>query len=404
MSNFLKHSLISLALAFAFGACAGTSIFVNIPLTLDPLVLANPIALASSPTSNRLYVVNSNNRVLWFDASFIIMDITNPARPVALAVISIANFSGQIILDEARGFVYIPDRQSGSAADEQDQILRININEASPFFLDVEFIDATDNPFGAWFTGQFLFVAAIADALQYNVDTFTGFTKVDLAVTTNTGRELDAERTRELAVTPSGNNLFVTNRLDNMLIINMGQFSPPVTPGLTDLGQEPVDYILTGTQSTRGITTGSTFTYVVDGAPQALRILTDDGLAPVSGAPVEIPLSSLEVAAIPVGFNPSEVIFDEPNQRAYVTNTGEDTVSVIDTNLRQEIARIDVNTTGETVQSSGDGNLGDQPSAMTLVNIGGTNFLYVAHFTTNLISIINADTLSTVGMFPLPLP
>jgi hypothetical protein len=84
-----------------------------------------------------------------------------------------------------------------------------------------------------------------------------------------------------------------------------------------------------------------------------------------------------------------------------VSKTGSDDISVIDLNLGAEIVRIALNTTGETLEDTGNGDDGDQPFAMVLVNIGGTNFLYVAHFQTNLISIINADTLAVVTMFPL---
>jgi YVTN family beta-propeller protein len=106
------------------------------------------------------------------------------------------------------------------------------------------------------------------------------------------------------------------------------------------------------------------------------------------------------VAAVPVGFNPNEVVVDEANQRAYVSNTGSDDISVIDLNLRQEIVRISVNTTGETQEDTGNADDGDQPFAMALANLGGTNFLYVAHFETNLITIINVDTLQIVNTFP----
>ena len=380
--------------------CGEASIFPNIPLTTDPLVLANPISMVASAVSNRLYVVNSNNRVLWFDASFVIMDITNPISPVAIVVVSLPNFSGQIILDEARGFVYIPNRLSTSEADEEDQVLRININEASPSFLAMDLIPSAANSFGASFDGTRLFVACTEDALQYNVDSFLGFTSVNMAVVTNEGRELDAMATRELSISPSGNNLFVTNELDNMLILNLSQFPPPSVPGETDLGQEGVDYIVTGSASTRGTTTDSSFVYVVSGAPDALQIMTDTGLDPVVGAPVEIPASALIVGSIPVGTNPGEVIVDEPKMRAYVSNTGDDTVSIIDLNLEQEIARISVQTTDETQFTGGNFEDGDQPFGMALINIGGTNYLYVAHFITNLISVINVDTLTLVNQFP----
>lgn len=380
--------------------CGEDNIFPPIPLTTDPLVLANPISMVASATSNRLYLVNSNNRVLWFDASFVIFDITDPVNPLPLAVISIANFGGQIILDEARGFVYIPDRQSSGTTDENDQILRINIDESSPDFLAVDLISSNSNPFGAFFDGNNLYVAATDEALRYNVNTFTGYTSVDLNVTTNEDRDIDAEETREIAMSPSGNTIFVTNRSDNMLILNSAEFIGPTASGETELGSEPVDYIVVGTTSTRGITRDSQFLYVVNGSPPALLIMTDEGLDPIAGPAMEILSSALQVASIPVGNDPGEVIVDEPNARAYVTNTGDDNVSVIDLNLGQEIARISVSTTDETEIEADDEFAGDQPFGMALVNLGGVNYLYVAHFQTNLVSVINADTLQLLNQFP----
>ncbi|MCC7344094.1 MAG: hypothetical protein IT573_04085 [Deltaproteobacteria bacterium] len=391
----LKKIFLAASLLF-LGACGENSIFIPIPLTLNPLVLANPIAMVASNAAQRLYVVNSNNLVLWEDASFVILDISNPANPTPLAVISIPNFSGNILLDEARGFVYLPNRQSAAEADLIDQVLRIHINEASPTFLQVDFFDSGEDPFGGFFDGvDSLYVTASREALRYDVNNMLGFSKVDLSVTTAAGREIFADDTRELALSPSGNNLFVTNRTDNMLILNVNEMTPPTVAGVTDLGTEPVDYIVVGTNSTRGAARDSNFVYVVDGAPANLRILTDAGLTPVSGPPQEITTGSLQVAAIPIGNDPGEVIIDEPNARAYVSNTGDDTVSVIDLNLQAEITRIAV-----------DNNLpvnsdpGDQPFPMAIANVGGGNFLYVGNFDSNNITVIDADALQVVFAFP----
>lgn len=395
MRPLKKLLLLTVSLLF-LGACGEQTIFKPIPLSLNPLVLANPIAMIASNAAQRLYVVNSNNKVLWFDASFVILDISNPTNPNPLAVISIPNFSGNILLDEARGFVYLPNRQSDSEADLVDQVLRININESSPTYLQVDFFDSGSDPFGGFFDGvDSLFVAADSEALRYDVNNMLGFTKVDLAVKTAQGREIFAEDTRELALSPSGNNLFVTNRTDSMLILNVNEMTAPTVAGETDLGTEPVDYIVTGTNSTRGAARDSNFVYVVDGAPANLRILTDAGLAPVSGPPQEITTGSLQVAAIPIGNDPGEVIIDEPNARAYVTNTGDDSVSVIDLNLQAEITRI-------TVDNNIPANLdpGDEPFPLAIANIGGGNFLYVGNFDSNNITVIDADALAVVFAFP----
>ncbi|HCU25902.1 MAG TPA: hypothetical protein DF383_12870 [Deltaproteobacteria bacterium] len=386
-----------LGLAVLFAGCAGNTIFPNIPLTLDPIVLANPIALAVGSTSQRLYVVNSNNQVLWLDASFVILELSDPVHPTAIAAISIPNFSGNMILDEARGFVYLPNRQSPTDTNLNEQLLRININEASPDFLHVDVFASGFNPFGAYYDGVgSLFVAAIQEGLRYNVDDLSGYTLADLAVTDSSqGPDFNAEGTRELSLSSSGNFLFVTNRTDNMLILDVNQFTAPTGPGQFTLGTEPVDYIVTGTNSTRGAARDANFIYIVDGAPPNLRIMTDSGLVPVSGPPQEITTGSMQVAAIPLGLDPGEVILDETLGRAYVSNTGSDDVSVIDLNLQTEIDRVPV-----------DQNLpldvqpGDEPFAMATANIGGVNFLYVANYDSDNITVINADTLSVVNAFP----
>ncbi len=392
----MKKIFITLGILLGCASCAGNPIFPDIPLSVSPLLLANPISMVASAINNRLYVANSNNQVLWFDASFYILDITSPLNPTTIAVISIPNFSGQVLLDETRGFVYIPNRQSANNADTVDQVLRININEASPTFLTTDIFDSAANPFGGFFDGaNSLYVAATQEALLYDVNSFPNYSSVNLQVTTNLGRELNADETREIMLSPSGLNVFVTNRVDNFLILNAAQFTPPAAPGITDLGTEPVDYIVTGNTSTRGIARDSTYLYVVDGSPNSLRVLTDLGLAPVVGAPVEIGVASLQVAQIPVGSNPSEVVVDELNRRAYVSNTDSDDVSVIDLDLFVEITRVSVS---ESLPAGVDA--GDEPFGMALVNVGGVNVLYVANFNSNNITVIDADALVVVASFP----
>jgi YVTN family beta-propeller protein len=398
--NQIKKILFCSLFLFALLGCAGESIFIPIPLTLNPLVLANPISMAASSAARRLYIANSNNEVLWADASFAVLDLTNPLNPQAIAVISIPNFSGEIILDEPRGFVYIPNRESASEAQTVDHVLRININEASPNFLEVDLFDSGSNPFGAA-VGELdtLFVAADSQALRYDLNNLNNFTAVDLNVTTAEGRAIDTDDTRNCALSPSGANLFVTNENDNMLILNVAQFPPPSSPGETDLGQEAVDYIVTGTVSTQGVASDSQFVYVVDASPPLLKVMTDTGLVPVNGPPLEIGSASLEVAAIPLGSEPGEILIDDPNRRAYVANTGSDDVSVIDLDLLTEINRVAVD---ENLPVNVDP--GDQPFGMTLAEVDGVQFLYVANFNSNNITVIRTDTLKVVAAFPDIIP
>ncbi|HEX5033063.1 MAG TPA: hypothetical protein VFW62_01165 [bacterium] len=397
MSGLKKKLGILALLLFGTVSCADdTSIFKNIPLTLDPILLANPIAMVGSSGSKRLYVANSNNEVLWFDSSFYVLDISNPTAPTAVAVISIPNFSGNMLLDEARGFVYLPNRQSPDESTTVDHVLRININEASPAFLNVEIFESGEDPFGGFFDGvDSLYVCADGEALRYDVNNLTNFTSVDLAVTSSDGRVIEATDTRELSLSPSGNNLFVTNRTDNMLILNINQFPAPTAPGRTNLGSEAVDYIVNGTISTRGAARDSRFLYIVDGVPPELRVMSDVGLAPVNGAPQEITTGSLQVASIPVGSDPGEVVVDEVNRRAYVANTDDDTVSVIDTDLFVEITRVAVDNNIPPNFDPGDG-----PFPLALANIDGKNYLYVGNFFSNNITVVDADALAVLSSFP----
>lgn len=396
MSRFKKFAVLALVLLASASCGDDTSIFKNIPLTLDPILLANPISMVASNSSKRLYVANSNNQVLWFDSSFYVLDISNPTAPTAVAVISIPNFSGNLLLDEARGYVYLPNRQSANEADTVDQVVRININEASPGFLNVELFQSGEDPFGGFFDGvDSLYVCADSEALRYNVDNMANYSSVNLQVTTASGRLVEANDTRELALSPSGNNLFVTNRTDSMLILNVNQFSAPTAPGRTDLGTEAVDYIVDGTISTRGAARDSQFLYVVDGVPPVLRVMTDAGLAPVDGPPQEITTGSLQVAAIPVGSDPGEVVVDEANGRAYVSNTDDDTVSVIDTNLFVEITRVAVDANLPANFDPGDG-----PFPLAIANVDGKNYLYVGNFFSNNITVVDADALTVLSSFP----
>lgn len=396
MSRFKKLSVLAMILFGAVSCAEDTSIFKNIPLTLDPILLANPISMVASNSAKRLYVANSNNEVLWFDSSFYVLDISNPVAPTAVAVISIPNFSGNMLLDEARGYIYLPNRQSANEADTVDQVVRININEASPGFLNVELFQSGQDPFGGYFDGvDSLYVCADSEALRYNVDNMANYTSVNLAVTTASGRLIEAEDTRELSLSPSGNNLFVTNRTDSMLILNVNQFTAPTAPGRTDLGTEAIDYIVDGTISTRGAARDSRFIYVVDGVPPLLRVMTDAGLAPVNGPPQEITTGSLQVASIPVGSDAGEVVVDEANGRAYVSNTDDDTVSVIDTNLFVEITRVAVDANLPANFDPGDG-----PFPLALANVDGKNYLYVGNFFSNNITVVDADALTVLSSFP----
>lgn len=374
------------------------------------------MTLTSNPP--RLYIVNSNNTVIYEDSSLVVMDISDPVNPVFMSSVAIPNFSGQVVLDEARGFLYLPNRKSDNNGDKIDQVLRINIQEDSANYLAVESFESGEDPFGASFEGEHLFVAAAGEVLRYNVNDLSRYSAVDLQFTSAQNSKFgedEVEEVRELSLSPSGAYLFVTNRIENMLILNVADINEPTQPGRNDLGNSAIDYVITGTSSTRGITRDSQYLYVVEGNPSSLKIMTDLGLVPNAGAANEISSASLQVAEIPLGGNPAEVLVDEAQQRAYVSNQRSDNISVIDLQLKQEIDRISIRTIFDEANNNEedfdnydetnfdrvlDNEDGDQPFAMMLFSFNDKTYLYVAHFRSNKISIIDTETRKVIKILP----
>ena len=395
-----KFFLISVALIFStLLGCADPSIFVSIPLTTNPPVLASPISFVINATTARGYLVNSNNSVIYSNGSVIIFDMTNPTDPTALAAVSIPSFSGQVILDSTRGYLYIPNRLSDDREDNDDQIVRVNIDEASSSYLTVETFGSGSNPFGAAFdSSDALFVAGTGAVFRYDVDDPTGYSKVTTSFTTNEGDAVSGSQTREVALRSGSDNLYVTNRSDQLMILSVSEFTAPSANTITDLGTGPVQYVISGTASTRGLAVDATNSdiYVVEGgnAP-ILKVLNDASLSANSGAPIEINAGTLLIGSVPVGSDPSEIALDITNNRVYVANTGNDSISVIDTNLLVEVARISVATDLPSGIAAGD-----EPFGLALASLGGTTYIYVTNLVTHNVTIINTSTLAIVGNIP----
>src|SRR5262245_24690490 len=374
--------------------CAGSSIFPNIPL--NPPVLSNPISLAIDEGNARGYLVNSNNTVQFANASLIALDLSNPAAPVVIKAVSLDNFSGQTFLDTTAKKLYLTNRLSSDETDKIDRVFRIDVDEASPNFLGIEAFNADDDPFGIASDGTNLYVVNQKSLGRYLLSDLTHRTRVDLNVQNTTGSTVQTDNTREVALSPSGQFLFVSNRGDRMLIIDAAQIPlPDPTIELTLGGAEAVDYVLSDTSSTRGITSDANFVYVVEGNPPSLKILSEQSLPVVTGNPQQILISSLAVAEIPSGRNPSEIALDSLNHRAYVAISDDDQIAVIDTQLFVEIARISL-----MDNLSPGTNQGDNPFGVSVGHIGGKTFIYSLNFDTDNVSIIDGDSLTVVGTFP----
>ncbi len=391
-----KCVLVVLLLWFSSSGCAGDSIFQPISLSTTTPVLSQPIFMAVDEARARGYLINSDNYVRYSDASLLVLDLTDPLVPTVVAATSLKHFSGQAYLDTTTQILYIANRLSSDKVDENDQILRVNVDEASAGFLTIDEFGAGNDPFGVASDGTNLFVVNEKSLDSYLLSDLDHRTQVDFSTLTAVGDPLTVDHTREVALSPSGQYLFATNRGERLQVINVSEIASPDTSlSVTLAGSEPVDYVLNNTDSTRGIASDSSYLYVVEGNPPALKVLSENNLPQVSGNPQEILISSLAVAEIPLGEDPNEIAIDETNHRAYVALTQESEISVIDTQLLVEVARVSVKDSLTAGLSSGE-----TPFGVSVVHSGANTYVYVLNHETDNISILDAATLSIVATFP----
>lgn len=393
----LRRIRLFFLLLFILPACAGAPIFPDVSLSTTDPVLAQPIFMAIDEGRNRGYLINSNNLVNYNDASLMVLDLTNPVAPVVLNAVSLQNFSGQAYLDTTRQLLYIANRLSANVDDAIDQIIEVNVNEASSGFLSTTQYSTDGNPFGITSDGTNLYVACIGSVDMLAFSNLNLRTQVSFNVQNNLGVTLNTSGTRELALSPSGQYLFVTNRTDRMLILNTNQIPiPDPNLALTLGGSVAVDYDLANTFSTRGIVSDSNYIYVVDGSTPALKILAEQNL-PINttSTPIEIPISTLAVAEIALNQNPNEVAVDTVNGRVYTTIADNNTVSVVDTQSLTQIAQIPL----ASILPSGV-DQGINPFGVSVGHFGGVPYIYVMNLNSNNVSIINGNTLSVVASFP----
>ncbi len=394
--NKLLQSFVILFFILTLGGCAGNSIFQPISLSTTSPTVSSPIFFAIDETNARGYLINSDNAFNYSDGSLLILNLSTPEAPTVVAATSLKHFCGQAVLDSTAKKLYVTNRLSDNANDKNDHLLRVDVDETSSTFLQIEEFDGDDNPFGIVSNGSHLFVANQESLNSYNVLDLTHRTQVKLQLETDQNNVLNTKNTRELTLSPSGNLLFVTNRGDRMFLVNVNEIPEPDTAlDLTVAGADPVDYVLKNTSSTRGITTDGQWIYVVEGNPPALKILSEQNAPPVSGNPQEILISTLAIAEIPLGEDPSEVVVDAAHHRAYVTISKGNEVAVIDTEHLVEIARL---STKDSLPAGIDS--GEAPFAISLFQSGGTPYIYVLNQTTHNISILNGSTLQWVGNFP----
>lgn len=386
MSQGLQKIKFTFAVLFVFllTACgAGSSIFPSTPTTTDTaaLELPNPITIAADFANGQIIVVNSNVDFFFEQGSIatISVDASTPSSPVLLAtsITLTPNYAGQIIFDGTSA--YIPFRESPSEDNlNQDQIIKYTVASGS---LTVATSGTTGkDPFGIALTGSTLLVASNDQLDLLNTDLST-VTSVDL--TTAESADIDSstsEFVEEVVVDTVNNRAFLTNRDDNILVV--------------DLGTNTLTHVINGPQNSRGIAFDGAFIYIVDGNSPALWVF-DPSLLPASTAtPQEVDDSELLIEVISLGTDPNSITLDTTNQRAYVSNSGDPSISVIDLTLLEEVDRISLDEEDTGLDEI------KYPMGMDVGTFNGVAYLFVANLNSNNITIINTETLEIVGVFP----
>lgn len=345
--------------------------------------LSSPIALAVDTTKLRAYVVNSNNRYSFTNTTLSVLDITHPTAPTLLSntsnPIPIPNYSSQIYYDGASGFAYVPNRLTTDPVATTDSLLRIDLNESLTTFAKVDSFTTGLNPFGITCcdtSGRIYTVASSGNLHVYSPSNLNTSTQISLSVTLPSGQFIGTNSTEAVLL---GTQAFVTNENGLIYVIN--------TSEVGDTTKNPIDYVITNGGFLKGIATNGTLLYAVDGTRDAavLRVINPATLTPVSpdtSTISEIDISTIQSRTIGLGNDPNEIVIF--GGKAYITNRGDNTVSVIDLSTNEVIRNIGV---------------GEEPFGMAAFTVGTTSYLYVTNLASNSISIIDLGSNTVVSTF-----
>ena len=109
-------------------------------------------------------------------------------------------------------------------------------------------------------------------------------------------------------------------------------------------------------------------------------------ITPSTVTAISIP-SNQTLATIPIGSQPTQIVFSPDGSLAYVANVGSNDVSVINTSSNSVIVTVPVGNKPETLAISPDGST-----------------VYVGNYADSTLSLIQASTDSVVATIPMPSP
>jgi hypothetical protein len=383
MARVRSFILVLLAALSLAGCASSTSIFS------DPGTnLATPNSMAVDVAGNRLYVVNSNAKVLydWTKGSFQVYDITNPTQLVLLKSMETPSFSGLVLLDPTQPRALIPNRYSTDSSVTQDLLLNFNIDESSPNYFSFTESSLSRDPYAitCCYPADRVWVTTSYNEIQYfPLSDITAVGSIPLTTTLDNGGTISNAEVNQIEIV--GSLAFLSREYGGLMVVNLDE------AGVA--GSVPVEYFIADVPNPRGLAYDGRYLYVVeegtddvDGEYHRYLLIMDiSSLTPSTTNTSTRQLDKdddhlLAFAPIEVGKTPQEVLVT--STLAFVTSQEDNVVSVIDLTVTPPTKKLDI--------AIGDNT---EPYSLALYTdaAGVDKYLYIGNVETNTITIVGLD-------------
>lgn len=386
---FQKISYFFLFILLSFSiACADISkgVFPDVETSTSEstVVLPNPISLIVDETNSQVIVANSNVDIFFDSGSLAVLNIDTSGGSVALSasqILETPNFAGELAFNATNSSLYVNFREASSSDDSKDQVSQYALGAGSLSLTTNTTV--TGNPFGTAVDSSGN-VYVVSDETLSIYDSSLNLTQtIDLSVAEDAGFEnTNATFVEYVAIDETRNLAFVSNPNGYLFVV--------------DLATASLTAFIAGPESTRNLLIDNNNLYAIDAVTASVWVFDLADLTISSSSVESIDDSTFLLDVIPVGVNPNGIALDTINNRLYVANSNENTISVIDTNSLTELARVSVDDDDLTSFNRA----GDFPFAIATGTFNAKEYIFVAAFSSNAVIVIDSTTLNVVEVFP----
>lgn len=384
----IKKIGIVFSLVAMISCSSSTGIFPSISTSTNEntIVLPNPISVVVDTTNSRVVVANSNVDIFFNQGSMAVLtvDASDTDNPVLAAgsVLASPNFAGRMFFDGANS-IFVPFRETSTTNAAFDTIVKYTMSGST--ITETSRGAVSPNPFGITGSGGRLYVVS-DDVFTVMDSALNSLTTVDLTAAETAGlTSADSSFVLSVAEDTANNLAVVSNPGGKAFIINLAN-------------NTLIQAITSPVLSSDLLIDANSRLYLLDSAADTLYVYDLNSLPAVTGStPQDVDDSTFIITAIGVGDNPNALALDAANNRLYVANTGDDTISVIDTSANLEIARLSLDAADIDPSFNRDG---DEPLGLALGTFNGVNYLFIACFKSNSVVVVNTARQKVVEVYP----